>query len=144
MDTLERRIQALEDREEIKEAVAKYALNILNNEPSKNADLFTDEGVFRIDSIGMNISGREALAVFFARIAPGRTYPFAQTSTIAIDGDDAIHLGVLDNPAHTEGRKGYFGLYEDKLRRVNGRWLFTDRHFRFLQGEPPATASAST
>jgi hypothetical protein len=36
---LEKRLQALEDREMIKEAVALYSLYILNNEASKIPDL---------------------------------------------------------------------------------------------------------
>jgi len=137
MQTPERRLQALEDREEIKEAVAKYSLHILNNQTSQIPDLFADDGAFRISSAGLNIVGREALIAFFSRMAPGVTYPFVQTTAIVIEGDTARHIGVMDNPAHTEGRQGYFGIYEDELRRVDGRWLFTDRHFRFLQGGPP-------
>jgi hypothetical protein len=136
MDTLERRLQALENREEIKEAVAKYSLHILNNETSKIPDLFAADGVFRIASVGLNISGREALIAFFNQMPPGATFPFVQTTAIVLDGDTASHVGVMDNPSHIEGRKGYLGIYEDKLRRVDGRWLFTDRNFRFLQGEP--------
>jgi ketosteroid isomerase-like protein len=143
MDTLERRVQVLEDREEIKEAVGKYSLHILNNEAPKIPDLFAEDGVFRIDSVGLNITGREALIAFFSRMTPGATYPFVQTTAIVLDGDTASHIGVMDNPAHIEGRKGYFGIYEDRLRRVDGRWLFTDRSFRFLQGGPPGVGAAT-
>jgi hypothetical protein len=136
MDTGERRLQALEDREEIKEAVAKYSLHILNNEPAKIPDLFAQDGVFHIDSLGLNIAGREALVAFFNQMGPGTTYPFVQTTAIVLNGDTASHTGVMDNPSHIEGRKGYFGIYEDKLCRVEGRWLFADRSFRFLQGGP--------
>ena len=143
MDELARRIKALEDREEIKEAAAKYSLHILNNETSKIPDLFTEDGVFRIESAGLNIAGRAALIAFYNQMPPGITYPVAQTTAITTDGDTATHVGVMDNPAHTGGRQGYLGIYEDSLRRVNGRWLFTDRSFRFLQGGPPASQAAA-
>jgi hypothetical protein len=136
MDTLLQRLQALEDREAIKEAVAMYSLHILNNEPSKVPDLFADDGVFRIESANLRIAGREALVAFYGRMTPGTTFPFIQTTAIVLNGDTAEHIGVMDNPAHMEGRKGYLGIYNDTLRRVSGRWLFTDRNFIFLQGDP--------
>ena len=143
MDELAQRVQALEDREAIKEVVAMYSLHILNNETAKIPDLFADDGVFRIASAGLHIAGREALIAFYNRMSPGTTYPVAQTTAIVLDGDTATHVGVMDNPAHTGGRKGYLGIYEDSLRRVDGRWLFTDRGFRFLQGGPPTPLAAT-
>ncbi len=83
------------------------------------------------------------MIAFYNQMPPGITYPVAQTTAITTDGDTATHVGVMDNPAHTGGRQGYLGIYEDSLRRVNGRWLFTDRSFRFLQGGPPASQAAA-
>ncbi len=136
---LAQRLQALEDREAIKEAVGLYSLHILNNETSKIPDLFADDGVFRIESANLRIAGREALVAFFNRMSPGTTFPFVQTTTVVLDGDTARHIGVMDNPAYTDGRKGYQGIYHDALRRVGGRWLFTNRSFVFTQGGPPIT-----
>ena len=137
----EQRLQALEDREAVKEAVALYSLHILNNETSKIPDLFADDGVFRIESANLRIAGREALVAFFNRMGPGTTFPFVQSSVVVLDGDTARHIGVMDNPAYTDGRKGYQGIYHDALRRVGGRWLFTDRCFVFTQGGPPVAVT---
>ena len=134
---LEQRLQALEDREAIKEAVALYSLHILNNETSKIPDLFADDGVFRIESANLRIAGREALVAFFNGMTVGTTFPFVQSTAVVLDGDTARHIGVMDNPAYTGGRQGYQGIYHDTLRRVGGRWLFTDRRFHFTQGGPP-------
>jgi len=141
MNALAERLQALEDREAIKETVARYSLHILQDETSKIPDLFTDDGGFRIASANLRIEGKAALTAFYNRMTPGVTYPFVQTSTIVIYGDTADHVGVMDNPSHVEGRQGYFGIYEDRLRRVDGRWLFVDRSFVFLQGEPKQSAT---
>jgi hypothetical protein len=134
---LEQRIQALDDREAIKEAVALYSLHILQAQTSKIPELFADDGVFRIESANLRIAGREALVAFFNRMTPGTTFPFVQTTAIVLEGDTARHVGVMDNPAYTGDRKGYQGIYHDALRRVGGRWLFTDRNFIFTQGGPP-------
>ena len=130
------RLQALEDREAIKEAVAKYSLYILTQETSKIAELFSEDGVFRIASANIHVAGRDALMAFYQRMTPGVAFPFVQTSTIEIEADRASHVGVMNNSAHVQGQTGYLGIYQDKLRRAEGRWLFTDRSFIFLQGEP--------
>jgi hypothetical protein len=141
MDSLLQRVQELEDRETIKEAVAMYSLYILNNETSKIPDLFADDGVFGIESANLRVAGREALIAFFNYMKPGSTFPFVQTTAIVLNGDTARHVGVMDNPSHIEGRKGYMGIYNDTLRRISGRWLFTERSFTFLQGDPAIAAS---
>ena len=141
MESLARRIQVLEDREEIKEVVAKYSLHILSDETAKIPALFADDGVFRIDSSALRIAGREALTAFYKRMSPGTSFPVVHSTTIVLEGDTAQHIGVLDNPAHVEGRKGYLGIYHDQLRRVDGRRRFTERSFTFLRGEPRISTS---
>jgi hypothetical protein len=144
MTTVEDRLEALEDREAIKEIVATYSLHILRDRPSEIPALFIDDGLFRIDSAGLHVSGREALTAFFSRMTPGASYPLVQPAVIKLDGDTALHIGVMENPSHQTGRPGYFGIYEDRLRRTNGGWRFIERSFTFLQGGPPGRPSVSS
>lgn len=132
-DDLQRRIDILESREAIKEAAAAYAHGIIGGGEGVAA-LFTDDGVFRIDDANLKIEGREALDAFYGRMQVGTSYPFTCDHIINIDGDDATLVCSMDNPAHDEGRKGYCGIYHDTMRRVNGKWLFAERSFIFLQG----------
>lgn len=129
------RILALEDREQIKEVVALYSLYILQGQASRIPELFTEDGVFRT-SLDLRVQGRDDLVAFFSRMPPGVTFPIVQTTTITLDGDTAHHVGVMNNPAYLEGRAGYMGIYEDRLRRIEGRWRFSERSFTFVQGEP--------
>lgn len=68
----------------------------------------------------------------------GMTKPmiyFMQPGSIAVEGDRAravaYTIEVYDDPAtgkriHTNGR------YDDELRRIDGRWLFTRREYRIV------------
>ena len=66
-------------------------------------------------------------------------------SSIRVEGDRAWHTGFWfetanDGPRNDAGRLtptlGTFGIYEDELLRVNGRWLFSLRRIlnEFLTG----------
>lgn len=133
--SLAERVQALEDRDQIRETVANYSLYILQNQTFKIPELFTDDGVFRTSG-DLRVSGRADLIAFFGKMTPGVTFPIVQTTSIALTGDTATHVGVMNNPAYVEGRSGYMGVYEDQLRRSEGRWRFSERSFTFLQGQP--------
>lgn len=138
MSNLEDRIRKIEDREAIREAVAAYSLRILKNEFDSIADLFCNDGVFHITAANLHIVGQEKLKAFFGMMRPGVAFPFVQTSTIAIAGDEARHVGVMQNVAPRPDAPCYLGIYDDRLRRVDGRWLFAERLFRFVLNDPYA------
>lgn len=137
MTSIEERLGALEDRVGISEAVATYALHIMRGEAVNIPDLFTADGRLVIESGQIDVAGREALEAFFGRMQPGTAFPFVRTSCIELDGDHAVHTGVMMSQAVGE-RSGYIGIYTDQMRRVSGRWLFTERRFVFSQGDPYA------
>ena len=135
MNSIEDRIQALEDRAEIAEAVSKYSLFILAGEAGRIPELFTDDGIFAIRSGNLLVEGRDALVAFFGQMQPGSAFPFVKTDTIELRGDEADHTGaMMGNPAN--GRIAYLGIYKDKMRKSGGRWLFAERNFTFIYGDP--------
>lgn len=142
MASVEDRLSNLEDREAIREVVATYSLHILNNDFAQIPDLFCHDGAFHISSANLHVVGREKLAAFFGAMRPGTAFPFVQTSAISISGDEASHLGVMQNPPAQPNAPCYLGIYEDKLRKVADRWLFAERHFRFVLNDPYAPASS--
>jgi uncharacterized protein (TIGR02246 family) len=133
MASIEIRLQALEDRAEISAVVSAYSLRILEGEVSRISELFTDDGVFVVESAKVHIVGREQLIAFFGKMAAGTTYPFVRTAAIVLDEDRAEHTGVMLTPAG-DARGAYLGIYKDKLRKVDGRWLFAERSFKSLIG----------
>lgn len=138
MISIEARLQNLEDRESIREAVAAYSLRILNHEFASIPDLFCEDGLFHIAAANLNIEGREKLNAFFGMMRPGVAFPFVQSSAITVDGDEATHVGVMQNVPHTSDAPCYLGIYNDRLRRVEGRWLFAERRFHFVLNDPYA------
>lgn len=138
MSSIESRLQKLEDRESIREAVAAYSLRILKHEFASIPELFCDDGVFHIAAANLNVVGQEKLKAFFGMMRPGVAFPFVQTSTITIDEDVATHVGVMQNVAPTAEAPTYLGIYHDRLHRVEGGWLFAERRFRFVLNDPYA------
>jgi len=144
MHDLDARLAAIEDREKIREAAAAYSQNIVAGEAFRNAELFTDDGVFHIDSIRLRVEGKASLAALFGRMRPGTSFPFIHGHMIQLAGDEATHTCTMENRGGDEGESGYGGIYLDRLRRVAGRWLFVDRGFTFHKGQPPPIAPIDT
>ncbi len=68
---------------------------------------------------------------------------FTHSGVIEIDGDTAIARWTMQETASSpEADRFYnnFGLYEDTLLRVDGKWLFKHRryHYMYMDGSPLA------
>ena len=129
------RVQELADREEIRELIARYAQRVYRRKST--ADMFTDDGVMTIRMPGYPVNetrGIENLEALFAgAIArPAMNMPAVHNIVIAVAGDEAIatswidlHVGSDNNP---DGKVfAGCGTYDDRLRRVDGRWKFASR-----------------
>lgn len=137
-DTLEQRLQELADREEIRELAARYSQRVLRGQSP--ADLFSDDGVMVIRMPGVpvqEVRGREALEKVFAASAdrPVVNMPAVHNHVIAVHGDEAIGTSLVElhvsDDGDPDGRVfAATGIYEDRMRRVDGRWKFTFREAR--------------
>lgn len=149
---LEQRVRELADREEIRELVARYSQRVLRGQSP--ADMFTDDGVMVIRIPGFpvqEVRGRAELEKVFAAAAarPGINMPAVHNQVISIRGDEAIGTSLIElyvsDDAHPDGRAfAATGVYEDRLRRVDGRWKFASREARAqvvgaAQGAKPIT-----
>jgi hypothetical protein len=129
--SLEQKVQELQDRDEIRELTAKYCWHVQHSEGEKIAHLFTDDGAL----IGSNsdfkpVRGMDALVKFYRAITPAEApVPFIHNHIIEIDGDNDAHGTCTIDARFT--RKGDSilgaGYYEDKYRRVDGKWRFAER-----------------
>ena len=139
------------DRAAIEDLMARYLFALDYNDLDSFIAMFTDDAVF--DFARGRIEGKaailEAVQSFKARI--GEHYKDE-------DGNPAVLRHVLAHTAiRVEGNRawtraqwfemandgpgkslkmGTFGIYEDKLERVDGRWLFSERRIlnEFLPG----------
>lgn len=122
------------DRREIIELAARYSWALdVTREASAVADTFTEDGVFVGDN-GAESRGRAELMRSFQRTwerwsqrAPLRHW--TSNHIIEGDGDEATHACYILLIALGEAgaRVDRTGIYRDRLRRVEGRWLFAER-----------------
>jgi hypothetical protein len=127
------------DYEEIRQLLARYNFAIDLGDAFGWADCFTPDGAFECSGLpeGSPLGGRhvgtEAL-VAYARthfsIAKGRARHWNWNLAIDGDGESAtmrcymLALSVGKPPAVT----GSTGMYQDWMVKIDGRWLFVERH----------------
>jgi len=133
---LEKRVQALEDLEEIKKLKVRYAKYIDDNfNVEKLAGLFTEDAVWGGEAWGQ-FRGREAIIKYFAGMPKHMAFSCHRivAPDITVEGDKAhgtwygMNTGILSNG------KGFISscLYIDEYKKINGRWFMSNvklRHF---------------
>lgn len=132
------RIGRLEDREAIRQLVARYGFLIDDRDLHGVLQLFTPDGSFRSQDGVMNARGRAAVAEQFrGRFAAlGPTNHFSHDQLIELDETDRDRATGLVN-SHAEvwrnGRPMIAALrYRDVYRRWEGSWCFADRLLAFF------------
>jgi hypothetical protein len=130
-------LRELVDRELIRDLIHLYSLRVPQG--VSVADLFTFDGAFiqHTDAriAGFEVRGYDALDAFFSALPPGRIVPTIHHITTVITGDVArafSSIEVRNFSAAGESQTGS-GTYRDRLRRVDGRWLFEERVVDFIQ-----------
>ena len=139
------------DRAEIEDLMARYLFALDYNDLDTFIAMFTDDAVF--DFARGRVEGKEAILAavkgFKARIGdlykdedgnPAVLRHVLAHAAIRVDGDRAWTRSqwfemANDGPGKSL-KMGTFGIYEDKLERVDGRWLFSERRIlnEFLPG----------
>ena len=139
------------DRAEIEDLMARYLFAMDYHDCDAYAECFTEDGV--LDYAMGRLEGREAIRAAVTRFAEGigRFYHTADgkpaklrhivlQTVIRVEGDRAWTRAqwfemANDGPGKSL-KMGTFGIYEDQLRRVDGRWLFSERRImnEFLPG----------
>jgi uncharacterized protein (TIGR02246 family) len=110
-----------------------YAKGADRNDPTAFASVFTEDGI--IEGPGFQIKGRDAIATNpgILRQMFASTFHTVLNQTVDIDGDAAegetyclaYHLNHPKDGVYT--RLDWAIRYQDKFRRVDGRWLFSHR-----------------
>ena len=136
MTTIEDRLQAIEDREEIRELTTRYCHAIAAADITGIVDLFCEDGSFCMDD--RTTTGTAALTKFYSAIAQSPPIPFIQNHVIdelkeseARARCSAEIRMVQDGESITTA-----GWYNDTFRRVDGRWKFQERRFHVFHMVP--------
>ena len=139
MSDIEKRVQILEDIEDIKKLKARYCGYCDDGLDADGiASLFTDDGVWDGDIRG-RYEGREAIRQFFKEASQQVSFCVhnVMNPIIEVDGDSAHGSWYLFQ-ACTEGcqAKWVAGRYEDDYVKLNGQWYFTKLEIKFSYWTP--------
>jgi ketosteroid isomerase-like protein len=124
----------LEDREAIKEVLYKHCYCVDRIDADEWAALFCEDGSFSIEATPVGgplgpVTGRAALREFGATAFPAAAGIHSSSNEIiSITGDEATAssycVALLDRP---HPRVATAARFEDRLRKVDGRWLISSR-----------------
>jgi 3-phenylpropionate/cinnamic acid dioxygenase small subunit len=130
--------QSEEERPAIRDLYFRYALEIDEGRYERWIDCFTSDGIFDSPRFGRH-QGHEGLrkfAAIYRESLGGAKVRHVITNILAdIDGDNASGTCYLSyyHTKHSKTELAAVGGYRDKLRKVDGRWLFESRQV-FLDG----------
>ena len=129
MTNLEDRIQAIEDREAIRELTTRYCHAIAAADAATIVDLFCEDGAFITGD--RESRGKDALQKFYGGLAKQPPIPFIQNHVIdELSGDTARARCSAEIRMVQEGKSvTTAGWYDDTFRRVDGKWKFDERRF---------------
>jgi len=141
-DTLEARIQRLEDREAIRSLVARYSLAVDDHDFETLGSLWAPDARYGLFD-GVQAEGAEEIAALLERNIGGGGVSFHTNHDHLIDWDqgDADHAsGTLITHAEISvgGKQQMCAIrYKDKYVRRQQQWLFDERLLGFLYITPP-------
>ncbi|MBT2187611.1 nuclear transport factor 2 family protein [Sphingobium nicotianae] len=140
-----------QDRAEIEDLMARYLFAIDYQDWDAYVATFTEDG--ELEFASGTSKGRAAIreAVMKFQTGIGRFYHTEDgkpallrhvilQSSVRVEGDHAwarsLWLEMANNGPQDSMKMGTYGIYEDDLRKVNGRWLLSRRRVlnEFLKG----------
>ena len=128
----------LEDKDEIRELMRRYNQAIDFPDLETWLDCWADDGVMRFGD-RPPVEGKDALREYGSG-RQGGSFHLATSEIITVAGDNATvtsYIAVVAGP--TDPRIRLAGRYDDRVRRVDGRWLFVERRLDpKLRYEAPA------
>lgn len=139
----------LEDRVAIRELMDTHSHGVMTRDPDLWSTIWAEDAYWALPEypdLG-GFSGKAAIVAAWtdsmARYGlDGLSRPmiyFMQPGAIEVTGDSATAVAytieIYEDPAtghcvHANGR------YDDQLRRIDGRWLFTRREYRIVHARP--------
>lgn len=124
----------LEDRVAIHELNGTYADGVVRIDPDTWASVWAEDADW--DLMGHQTRGKEAIVTFWNGAMSGlEAVSFhCVPCMIEVTGDTAkarVQTQEILKPKDAKARH-VGGLYEDELKKIDGRWLFTSRKFKII------------
>jgi ketosteroid isomerase-like protein len=140
LEELGSRLQKLEDREAIRELVARYGQVVDDRDLDGVQALFTEDAVFRTRGGEMNATGLAAVmdnfrARFQAMTASGH---FVHDHIISLQSESAARGFVTSHAELVRNGESFLVAmrYRDQYRRVEDVWKFSERVVSFFYYVP--------
>ncbi|MDT0574935.1 nuclear transport factor 2 family protein [Croceicoccus sp. F390] len=140
------RMQALEDREEIRNLIAGYGPLVDSGNAAGAADMWTDDGSYAVGGMGLH-SGRAAVETILDSaghhdlIGSGAAHLLGPVK-IVLDGDSASATGLSIVFRHQADGFAAWRVSANRwaLVRTDAGWRVQHRDNRLLDGDPAARA----
>jgi hypothetical protein len=143
-DRTDLQVDLAADRAAIGDLVHAYALHIRRGEPKRAAALFAEDGAFEVreadplDPVSLKVrsrtEGRPHVETYItSSTASARMVPMIHNLLVELAGDSATASSLMIGRIWPSPRE-VFGEYSDTFRRVDGRWLFSERIYTIWLG----------
>ena len=145
----------IRDRFEIEALRGEFTDAIMMHDYDRFASLFTDDGVWRIPYIDVEIVGRDEIRTAIERMQGIWDY-FVQVThpgSIRLDGDTAAgraYITELGRKRDGDSEQNH-SLYHDRYRRTSDGWKFAERVYEVLYvdtsplaGSAPVSSGAAS
>jgi len=136
--------QSLIDRFEIEALRVEFTDAAMMHDYDRRASLYTEDGVYRIPLVNIEISGREAIRASCERLQEPLDY-FVQNThpgPIQLLGDTAVGRAYISELGHQRNGSSHlnYGMFHDRYRRTEDGWKFAERVYeiRYLDHTPLA------
>ena len=134
-------VSEIEDRLKIHDLFARYMRSVDNWDEAELYACFTEDGVLESPIVGGRFVGREGQRQFMIngrKMGEGRKTRHLFTNLeVELNSDSANARAYLVVNSTKDGKTTIFGTghYECQLRKIDGRWFFSDRKV-FVDGKP--------
>jgi hypothetical protein len=138
------RFLTVEDRLDIRELADRYTVGITTRDWEVVASCYHKDARWHA-SVGLDFAGREALVAGLRAIVEGADFHLQMHHAILIEGvsaERATARSVLHEVVKRPDGSGLnvLGVYNDKIRKFDGCWLFTERYFHAHYMDPTPLA----
>jgi hypothetical protein len=116
-----------EDRESVRDLLARYALYIDSGQADEWVALFTEDGVFEVGHGMEPAVGRDALKAFASSLEVGAMHHLFTDQVIDIEADRATCTATAI--VLSKGSIMFAGRSYDELERVDGSWRIRFRSY---------------
>jgi len=134
-ESLEARLQRLEDRDAIHQLFVDYGRHLDAGDIDAYADLFCDDGEVMLGPMGRT-QGRDNIHALMSKVLAGRvgsSYHIISSPRVQLDGEPAVTATsevmwtVIQRDAEGKPRLTSLGRHVDRLRKEDGRWRIAVR-----------------